>query len=172
MLKPIKGFFQGSLLKTLLCAAFLYGVSSTSHSQLTSLNHQTQVAEYLGDSRFNDLLSSNPSYLDFLDARCTYGYKIVDMPVEKTEGMSVLTSIPMLSWNEIQSEGKTVTDLITTNVSAEDFVLASIETDFNFLRYSITSDKSESKYLVLEGTGKVLIIYSVDYVSNQLNSNN
>lgn len=157
---------------TFMSFLFVCVINLNSYSQLSSpLSNPIQLAEYLGDSRFNQLHQSNPSYLEFLDERCSNGYTVIDMPLEKTEGMTVLNTIPALKWIVIESEGKNVDQMISSSVTAEEFVLNHSQIDFNFLRYELAFEKSENTYYVLGNTGKVLIVYSVDHVSQKLNSN-
>lgn len=160
---------NGNLLKTLGFTIFLCGASQASFSQLTNLENQSQIVEYLGDSRFNDLLQSNPSYLSFLDTRCSNGYKIIDMPSEKTVGMTVLNSIAYEEWVAPEKAEEEVLKSVELSSTPEEFVENSTSPEFNFLKYKLAFDKSETTYYVLGSTGKAIMIYPIEYINKQVN---
>jgi len=169
MLKLITTALNGNLLKTLGLALLFCGVSQSSFSQSLNLENQSQIVEYLGDSRFNELLQSNPSYLSFLDTRCSVGYKVIDMGIEKTEGMTVLNSVSYEEWVVPEKAEEQVFKSVEFTSTPEEFVLDSNNPDFNILKYNLSFDKNVITYYVLGSTGKVIMIYPVEYINQQVN---
>lgn len=162
----------GKLTTIILTLVFFIGVNLTSSAQSNPLENQTKVAEYLGDSRFNDLLVSNPSYLEFLDTRCSKGYAIIDMPIEKTEGLDVLTSVSFEDWVPSEKPEETIFSRQIYTQTIEEFIASSSSSEFNFLKYDIKFDRTEVKYYVLGTSGKTLMVYPVEYINKQLTSTN
>lgn len=157
-----------SLSACVLLVIFI-GVNGTSFSQTDPLENQAKVAEYLGDSRFNELLQSNPSYLTFLDTRCSEGYKLIDMPAEKTAGMTVLNSITYEEWVVPEKSQEQVVSTTELTLTPEEFVQEALDPEFNFLKYHFKYDQKEMTYFVLGATGKAIIIYPVEYINKQAN---
>lgn len=169
MIKPLTTILRDKLLKTSALLVFVFVVNQNSQAQLTELTNQDKVAEFLGDERFNDLLTSNPSYLTFLDTKCSYGYKIVEMGSEKTEGMTVLNSITYEEWVASSKSEEQILYTSETILTPEEFVENATSPEFNILKYHFNSDRKQIVYYVLGTTGKVIILYPVAYIAKQSN---
>lgn len=160
---------KGKALKLMISAVFCCGLNLGSHAQLTTLTNQDKISDFLGNDRFNDLLSSNPSYLTFLDARCSNGYKIIDMPLEKTTGMTVLNSIVYEEWLISEKSEEEIRQTSEIELTPEEFVENSASPEFNILKYHFNFDKKEMVYYVLGATGKVIMIYPIEFINQKAN---
>ena len=172
MLKLATIALPSRLCSFLMFMVFFIGANLTLNAQSNPLVNQAKVADYLGDSRFNDLLESNSSYLDFLDMRCSKGYSIIDMALEKTVGMTGITSIDFEEWSVPTKPDETISTKINHSLTAADFVTASSTSEFNFLKYHFQFDRSEITFYVLGETGKVIMIHPVEYINKQLAASN
>lgn len=128
-----------------------------------TLNNQQKLVEYLGQERFDELQTSNPSYLQFLDIKCSKGFDVIELASEKTQNMPVLNDIEKIDPN--QKFHKT-----PNTISASDFVQLFENGSLNFLMYQLQGDRYEMRYYVLGNTGKVLMIYPTDYISQLVNN--
>ncbi len=140
-----------------LIAFIAIALSAISFSQ--NYSNESYLVEYLGQAKFDQLSQSGSQYLSFLDARCSYGYEVMDYVDEKMNDFEVLNEFPKKTQTK---------DVI--NVSPGDF-LAEIESgNFNFIMYLLNWDRSEITYYVIGNTGKVLMIYPVDHINEKVNA--
>lgn len=133
-------------------------VTSSLHSQNYSKNDQ--LLEYLGDEKYENVLLSNPSYLQYLNVRCEEGYHILDYVDEKMSDFQVVIKIPKFN---------TVTQKLEA-VSPEEFLLDLESEDFNFLKYKFQFERTKATYYIIGDSGKVIMIYPVEYISKIINS--
>jgi hypothetical protein len=143
-------------------ALFLFIAVSVPSFGQNSYASESQLIEVLGQSKFDQLQQANPNYLKFLDARCTHGYVIMEMPKEKTEGFTMIKKIAKLTGNGTEVIG----------VTPEQFVLDATSPNFNFLMYKFDFDRSENTYYILGRTGKVLLILPVERINEIVNAGN
>lgn len=144
---------------------------ATSFSQ--SLENEAKIIEFLGQERYNQILESNPNYLKFLDVRCSFGFKIIDYVDEKMGNMTV---IDYVAYRVDQGNGKDTTGLCKKGVgkdfdTPEEFLNHYNEGTLNILKYYIQYDRFEINYYVLGTTGKVLVVYPVDYINKLIAEN-
>ena len=137
-----------------------------------NLENESEIKEYLGRFRFEQNQVSNPGYLTFLDARCSSGFKIVELASEKTEGMTVVQNVTYSEWVPSLKEEEKKLNHIDVTITPEEFIENSNTSNFNFLKYHFQFDSKKMSYYVLGNTGMVLMIYPVEYVSSLINSNN
>lgn len=161
MLKPTTKFLTERLSICSILIVFLLGANYTLFGQAPVLEKQLQIEEFLGQPKFNELLSTNPSYLTFLDTRCSAGYKIVEMTKEKSGSFQLIEKIQKNSTMDSPVEA----------VTAAEFVQAANDPSFNFLQYSFQFDRTEMTYYKLGSTGKVLMIFPVRYINQIIKSN-
>lgn len=127
-----------------------------------SLQNQQKIVDYLGQEKFDQIQSSNPSYLTFLDVKCSDGFDIIEMVPEKTQNFTVLNEIVVIDPNN------KITKTPTT-VSADDFVQMFENGSLNFLMYQLQGHKTQMTYYVLGNTGKVLMVFPTDYITQRVN---
>ena len=136
------------------------------------LAHENQIIDYLGMEKYTSILQSNPAYLNFLDARCSSGYKILELAPEKTVGMQTIHSVKYSEW-VISSKGEDeVRSYVDFTITPEEFVDKFNSSGFNFLKYNFQFDAKEISYYVLGNTGKVIMVYPIQYINSLVNSNN
>lgn len=126
-----------------------------------NLSNSEFLIEYLGQEKFDQMSNVNPSYLEFLDAKCEHGYEITAMGAEKTAGFTVLNQIEVRDPNKNSSP---------TTISVAEFIALDQQDELNILMYQITSDRSAMTYYVLGTTGKVLMLYPAEYIAEKQNS--
>ena len=137
-------------------------LSGSAYSFAQTLQNESKIVEFLGQSEFDQMSQANPSYLEFLDAKCSYGFEIESMGPEKTSGFETLSSI---TYNDPNNK---ITKSPTT-VTPSEFVQMYEDGTLNFLMYEIRGDRSAMTYYVLGNTGKVLMVFPVDYISQKVN---
>lgn len=147
-------------MRLLIFALTLLFCSSFSIAQ--TLQNENEIVEYLGQSKFDQLSQSNPSYLKFLDAKCSFGFEIESMGSEKTSGFETLNTI---KFNDPDNK---ITKTPST-ITASQFVQMYEDGSLNILMYEIVGDKSAMTYYVLGNTGKVLMVFPVDYIAQKVN---
>ena len=160
MLKSTTIALKGRLCSLLVFMVFLFGANLTLNAQSDPLVNQAQIVEFLGQTKFNELLSTNPSYLTFLDTRCSSGYKIIDMSKEKAAEFELIDKIQKNNMYTSPVEA----------ITAVEFVQAASSPNFNFLQYSFLFDSKEMTYYKLGSTGKVLMIFPVGYIAQLIKS--
>ncbi|UKN01502.1 hypothetical protein K6119_17395 [Paracrocinitomix mangrovi] len=121
-----------------------------------TLNNEQFIVEYLGQTHFSELQNSNPSYLKFLDVRCSDGFKILDFVDEKMSDFSVINEIRVITDGD-----KSQKQMVTAQQLVDDYADGS----FNFIKYQLQYDRSEITYYVLGSTGKVIMIYPTEYIN-------
>ena len=140
-------------------AVVVFLVSTISFAQ--NYSNESYLIEYLGQSRFDQLSASNSQYLNFLDARCSFGFDVIDYFDEEEKMVDFVTL------NEFPKKTETKNVL---NVSAADF-LSEIESgNFNFIMYLLQWDRKSITYYIIGDTGKILLIYPVNYINDKVNS--
>lgn len=125
--------------------------------------NESNIIEYLGQEDYDQLIQSNPSYLEFLDAKCTHGFAIESMESEKTSGFTVLNEIPLIDPNNKITKTPPV-------LTANEFVEMFQDGTVNMLLCNLRADRSKMTYYVLGNTGKVLLIYPVEYINQKVNN--
>lgn len=123
--------------------------------------NQTKMIEYLGTTRYNSLAQNNAGYLRYIDARYSHGFSLIDYVDEKMNSFPVLSSL--IKKNQ---------DKTTTIISIDQFLSEITNGTVNYLMYSLKGDQKEHKHYVLGNSGKVLVVHSTEYVTNQLNNSN
>ena len=144
----------------------------SSHSFAQSLENESSIIEYLGEEKYNEYTQSNPAYLNFLDARYSYGYSVMDYVDEKMNEYPVLEIIYHSEYAILTSNGKEYTELVKTKVTPEEFLITIESNDFNFLEYQFAFDRNEVVYHVLGNTGKIIMINSVENINRIVNIEN
>lgn len=160
MLKLTINAHANRLSTLMLLIVFLFGANQALFGQSTTLDNPDKVEQLLGEEKFNELLTSNPSYLVFLDTRCSSGYKIVDMTKEKAADFQLIQKIKKHATVDSELEA----------VTADEFVQYASDPNFNFLQYSFQFDRTEMTYYKLGSTGKVLMIFPVGYINQLIKS--
>lgn len=137
---------------TLSC--LFYSFSQTNNTQL-SLNNESKIIELLGQEKFDQMVSINPGYLKYLDARCE-AFTIIDFSEEKFGYLKPLQTLVKRNPSN-KSEGN-------LSVSPAEMVQEYNDGNFNILLYDFYYDKSEYTYYRIGDTGKIIMIYPVDQI--------
>ncbi|MDX2359742.1 MAG: hypothetical protein QNK23_02970 [Crocinitomicaceae bacterium] len=170
MMKLLQKHNHSELRYLLLVTILFFGLSQSAYSQVTSLNNEAQLIEYLGQEKYNEFTQSNPSYINFLDVRCSSGYVMMDYVEEKMNEFPVIEIIYHSSLEIVITEGKEYLERIESKISPEEFVLAVESPEFNFLEYKFSFDRSKITYHVLGNTGKVIMIFPVEKINKLVNA--
>lgn len=123
------------------------------------VQNEQQIINFVGSERYAELQSENPSYLNFLDARISFGYQITDFDEDKRSTFKVLDEIPLL-----------MPDKTVIEVSATDFIAGMESGIYSILMVKLPWDQSMMTYYTLGSTGKVLMIYPVSYINEKMNN--
>lgn len=140
---------------TLFFILFLLGTAGFGQ---TYVNEQ-RLVEYLGQDRYTKLYQAGSGYLKFLDARLSYGFELIDYVPEK-----------MSSFVQLQTIEKVNADKSVTQVSASDFVQQALNGSINYLLFKFEWDQHAYTYYRLGDTGKALLIFPTDYVTEKMNN--
>ena len=147
-------------MRSIIYCLFALVVTTNAFSQ--TIENQQKIVDYLGQEKFDELLSANPSYLKFLDVKCSNGFDIIEMAPEKSQNFSVLTEIEKIDPNQKYSK-------TPNTISADEFVQLFENGNLNFLMYQLQGHKTQMTYFVLGNTGKVLMVYPTDYITQLVN---
>ena len=121
-------------------------------------DNSDKIIEFLGTEKYAAYQANNPQYLDQLNAKINFGYKIEIMEDDKINTYNVLEEIIVIN----------PADKSQTSISPLDFVNASKLGDFNILMYSISGNRSFHTYYRLGSTNYVLTIYSIEYILSKI----
>ena len=157
-----------SFRKSFLSLFILLFITSGSFAQ--NLENESSIVEYLGEERYFELTQKNPAYLNFLDARYSHGYSVMDYVDEKMNEFSTLEVIYHSAWATVDLNGKEYLEVVESKVTPAEFLIALESEEFNFLEYRFTFDRTAVTYHVLGNTGKVLMIASVENINNIVNA--
>ena len=142
-------------MKNLLLALALTFVG-TAFTQI--YQHEQKLIEFLGQNRYDNLASKNSKYLDFLDARCAYGYELIEYADEKMNDFQKITSVQL-----------TNVDKTTTVIDCNQLVQSIQNGSFNILRLKLEYDRNSPTYYTLGNTGKVLMLHPTDHINKKMN---
>lgn len=153
---------------TFAFAIIILGMSN-SLSQ-SSIENPNKLVDFLGQEKFSDILNSNPSYLTFLDVKCSELIIVNELSAEKTSSFVQINEIKRTSWEQGLKAGDEVKRQVTVSVSPSQFLLDMESPNFNVLEYSFEQGRSNDKHFVLGSTGKVIIVRSIDFITEIANS--
>ena len=136
-----------------------------------TLENESKIIDYLGIEKYSTLVQKNPSYLKFLDTRYSRGYYIMDYVEEKMSEFPKVDIIYRFSLSDIIVNGKTCQQRVESKVSPEEFLNQSNQSDFNFLEFKFSFDRSSITYYTLGNTGKVILIMPVEQINKIVNTN-
>ena len=146
----------------------LLGVTN-SFSQ-SSIENPIKLMEFLGQEKFDELLNSNPSYITFLDVKCSNLFAITELSPEKAQAYTTLNEIEKHIWEPNLKVGEGVHRKITVSISPSQFLIELASSNFNILEYSFNQDRQENTYYVLGNTGKIIMIRPVSFITEVANS--
>lgn len=109
------------------------------------------VEDFLGTSKYQSNLSSNPGLIKFLMIKSTQGYKINEVPEDKFNSYPALPIVFYLK-NEI---------------TANQFALDAMSPDFNFLLYSFPNVE-KGAFRLNANDNTIIIIQSNEYINNKV----
>lgn len=146
--------------------------STFSFSQ--SLEHQDFLVEFLGQDRFDRIMDSNPSYLNYLDTRCSEGYIIMDYIDEKMSQMDI--PVVDLFVKKTKQNGKDLDGTCKGGMRKEEltpnqFLASAEDGTLNILAFDFDYDKSKVIYYKIGSTGKMIAIYPADYIAKKVSQN-
>lgn len=121
--------------------------------------NESKLIEYLGQEKFDQLKANGSGYLKFLDARQSHGFAIMDYDAEKMSDFTVLNSV-----NKMNPNDKSV-----SQVSVDTFLSEINSGTINYLLYKFEWDQNSYTYYRLGSSGKVLVIYPNDYITEMMN---
>ena len=142
-------------MKNLIVAMSFFWLGLNGAFSQNNGNHSKVIA-YLGNERFQELTSTNPGLIDFLDAKAEYGYEIIDVIAGKEESFTRI--------EKVQIHSKVVGE----NVTVDQFMNDLASGDFNFLLYVFPTAADADLYFTLGDTGKAIVIHSVSYVNSKI----
>lgn len=146
-----------SVLLLLFIAAGFIGSTQTIHNS-------GLIIDFLGEEKYSQLLESNPSYIYYLDVRCTSGFQIIEYADEKMNQMPVLNVLAYKTPVTKENPGK-------VEITAEQFLSEYENGTLNILKYILDYHQKQVTYYVLGNTGKVLMLLPVEYINKQVNQN-
>lgn len=136
----------------------------------SSIENPNKLMDFLGQEKFNELINSNPSYISFLDVKCSSLFAITELSSEKSQVYLTLNEIEKYIWEPNTKVGEGVHRKIAVIISPSQFLIELTSPDFNILEYSFKQDSQENKYYVLGNTGKVILIRPVSFITKVANS--
>lgn len=159
-------------MKAILFALGLILCSNFSFSQ--TLEHQGFLIEFLGQDRFDRIQASNPSYLEYLDTRCSDGYIIMDYVDEKMSQMNIPVVDQFIK--KTKQNGKDVDGTCKDGIRKEaltpaEFLQSAENGTLNILAFDFEYDRSNLIYYQIGTTGKMIAIYPADYIAKKVSNN-
>lgn len=142
----------------MLCCAFSY---------TQNIDSQSKVLDFLGQKRYNQIQNSNPARIVYMQTRLEDGYKIINNDDGKFDSAEKFDIIP---FRIDVGDGKDTLGTCSDGTgksfdSAEQFVQKENSGTLNILKYKLKYDREKVVYYQLGNTGKVLMIYPVDYIN-------
>jgi hypothetical protein len=161
---------SNTFVKRIIFVFTLFFLGLTNCFSQSSFDNPVKLVDFLGQEKFDEILSSNPSYLTFLDVKCTSLYTVLDLPSEKTQSMTVLNEIEKRIWDTNVKTGDEILNKVKNLISTNQFIQELQSPNFNILEYTFAQDRSTDKYYVLGNSGKVIVIHSVNYITELANA--
>lgn len=118
------------------------------------IENEVKIKEFLGIQRFDNTLQKNPGLIAYLDTRIERGYAIEELNSNKKNDFIEISSI---TYNR-EEKGE--------HISTEEFLEHTKLQDFNILFYEFPMpDNEQNGYFLLDGTDKVISIYSNEHIN-------